>query len=99
MTGLLTGAPGYQILSNRESGTGRVDLIIKSKAIRKGRAIVLEPTVAGSITQMEEKCREALRQIEEKQYEKELLDEGYPVVEKWDLFLSERMHDSKVERI
>ncbi len=60
-----------------------MDLIIKSKAIRKGRAIVLEPTVAGSITQMEEKCREALRQIEEKQYEKELLDEGYPVVEKY----------------
>lgn len=83
LTGLLTGAPGYQILSNRESGTGRVDLIIKSKAIRKGRAMVLELKVAGSIAQMEEKCREALRQIEEKQYEKELLGEGYPVVEKY----------------
>ena len=37
LAGLLSGAPGYQIISNRESGTGRADLLIKSTAIRKGR--------------------------------------------------------------
>ena len=83
LAGLLSGAPGYQIISNRESGTGRADLLIKSTAIRKGRAMVLELKVAGSVAQMEAKCQEALEQIAEKQYEKELLNEGYPVVEKY----------------
>ena len=83
LTGLLAGAPGYQVVSNRESGSGRADLIVKSRAIRKGRAIVLELKVASSVAQMEEKCREAIKQIEEKRYEQELLREGYPVVEKY----------------
>ena len=33
LAGLLSGAPEYQIISNRESGNGRTDLLIKSTAI------------------------------------------------------------------
>lgn len=90
LTGLLTGVPGYQTVSNRESGIGRPDLIVKSRAIRKGRAIILELKMADSIANMEAKCKEALLQIEEQRYEKELLKDGYPVVVKYGICFTAR---------
>ena len=83
MAGLLAGIPGYQVVSNREGGLGRADLILKTNAIRSGRAIILELKVADSVGKMEERCMEALAQIEEKQYERDLLNEGYPEVRKY----------------
>lgn len=83
LAGLLSNLPGYRVVSNRESGTGRPDLILKTRAIRRGRAMVLELKVADSVSQMEEACREALRQIAEHQYEQELKAEGYPRVDQY----------------
>ena len=62
---------------------GRVDLFLKSKRIRRGRAFILELKVAKNVEKMEEKCREALAQMEEHQYEQELKNEGYPRVDKY----------------
>ncbi len=76
VTGILTGIKGYITKSNREGGTGRSDLFIKPVSRRK-EAFVLEFKVAKSIPEMEEKAEEAIRQIEEKQYARELFDEGY----------------------
>lgn len=83
LTGLLTGIKGYQVLSNRESGTGRPDLIIKSTRIRNGMAMILELKSADLATAMEERCREGIRQIEERDYEAELKKEGYPEIKKY----------------
>lgn len=79
VTGILTGIKGYITKSNREGGTGRSDLFIKPVSRRK-EAFVLEFKVAKSIPEMEEKAGEAIRQIEERQYARELFDEGYSKV-------------------
>lgn len=75
LTGLLKCQQRYEILSNRESGTGRSDIIMKEMKFR-GRAVILELKVSDSFGRMEHMCDLALQQIEEKQYEQSLLAEG-----------------------
>ncbi len=83
LTGLFAGFEEYEVLSNRESGSGRPDLMLKTRRIRGGRAIILELKAAQRFDQMEEKCREALGQIEKQNYEAGLREEGYSVIEKY----------------
>ena len=82
LTGLLKCQQRYEILSNRESGTGRSDIIMKEMKFR-GRAVILELKVSDSFGQMEHMCDLALQQIEEKQYEQSLLAEGCKSVLKY----------------
>lgn len=79
----MKGAGKYQVLSNRESGLGRPDITITTPIIRRGRAMVLEFKVAGSLAQLEAKADEALSQIDDKNYAKPFVDEGYPLVQKY----------------
>lgn len=76
LAGLLQGFPGYAILSNRESGTGRPDLLLKSPSLRKP-AIIIELKLAQSINDMETACDRALEQIEARNYQAALYEEGY----------------------
>lgn len=79
VAGLLTGIKGYVVLSNREGGKGRSDLLIKP--IRRSReAFVAEFKVAKNIDEMEQKADEAIRQIEDKQYDMDLKNDGYKYV-------------------
>ena len=75
-TGLLKMMEGYIVESNRESGMGRSDIIIRS-APYEGIAVIIETKVADSYGQLEEKASQALAQIEEKQYDAGLRSEGY----------------------
>ena len=61
---------------------GRSDLILK-EGIFQGRGIVIEQKVAGEIGEMEGKCREALEQIEQEDYEQLLREEGYSEILKY----------------
>ena len=83
LAGLLKNNGKYIVKSNRESGLGRYDLILKTRRILKGRAILLEFKVADSVHGLEEGCMEALNQIEDKHYENDVLEEGYPSVLKY----------------
>lgn len=76
LAGLLKSLKTYEVLSNRESGTGRSDLILK-EGIFRGRGIILELKVAKEIGEMEGKCQEALAQIDREDYEQLLRAEGY----------------------
>ena len=76
LLGILSNIQGYLIKSNRESGNGRSDIYMKDKGIRK-RGIVFELKIVGDKDDPEEKCREALAQIETKKYAYELEEEGY----------------------
>lgn len=79
VAGLLTGIKGYVVLSNREGGKGRSDLLIKP--IRRSReAFVAEFKVAKNIDEMEQKADEAIRQIEDRQYDMDLKNDGYKYV-------------------
>lgn len=76
LLGLLKGCPGYVFLSNRESGEGRPDIIMKTPTVR-GQAIIMELKVVKEFERMESACEEALRQIDERDYQAGLYKEGY----------------------
>lgn len=79
LAGILSGMKGYVVKSNREGGTGRRDLFIRPVTRRKP-AFVLEFKVADTLKQLDKKAEEALRQIEEKGYARELHDYDYETV-------------------
>ena len=80
--GVLSHMKGYILKSNRESGNGRGDIFIKPVSRRK-TAIILELKVAKTFDELEERADEALKQIEEKNYEAELNSDGYRNVIKY----------------
>lgn len=82
LAGLLKGAGHYLVLSNRESGEGRPDLLLKTPSVR-GTAVILEIKTADTFSQMEKQCIHALEQIENRHYEAELLSEGYSDIKKY----------------
>ena len=85
MAGLLVNIGGYSVKSNRESGNGRPDIVMQTANIRKGRVIILELKIAGSIAEMEAACDRGLAQIEEQRYAEPFTMEGYPEVKKYAL--------------
>ena len=66
----------YIVQSNRESGNGRPDILVRYPSVR-GKAVIIEIKVSKTWQGLEEKCDEALRQIEEQDYEASLRQEGY----------------------
>ena len=85
MAGLLVNIGGYSVKSNRESGNGRADIVMQTVQIRKGRVIILELKIAGSIAEMDAACDRGLAQIEEQHYADPFITEGYPEVKKYAL--------------
>ena len=85
MAGLLVNIGGYRVKSNRESGNGRPDIVMQTVQVRKGRVILLELKIAGSIAEMEAACDRGLAQIEEQRYAEPFITEGYPEVKKYAL--------------
>ena len=81
VTGLVSGFNGYMVISNRESGNGRFDLVVKQRS-RWHHAAILEFKVVEKYNQMTKACEDALRQIEEKDYEASLRDEQYENIAK-----------------
>ncbi len=82
LLGILSGMKGYLVKSNREGGTGRSDLYVKPLT-RRREAFVLEFKVAKKFRELEQKAREALLQIEDRQYVRELNDDGYEKVARY----------------
>ncbi len=68
--------------SNRESGAGRPDIVITEDE-GLSIAIIIEVKVADSLMQLENKCDEALQQIEDRNYSTELILEGYQKILKY----------------
>lgn len=81
VTGLVSGFNGYMVVSNRESGNGRFDLVVKQRS-RWHHAAILEFKVVEKYNQMTKACEDALRQIEKKDYEASLRDEQYENIAK-----------------
>lgn len=77
--GLLVELRGrYEVKSNRESGYGRYDIMLIPRDYNEGNAIVLEFKVLDSESEktLEDTARSALKQIEEKNYDAELISRG-----------------------
>ncbi|MDE6607501.1 MAG: PD-(D/E)XK nuclease domain-containing protein, partial [Lachnospiraceae bacterium] len=72
-------ADTYKIRSNRESGFGRYDVMLKP-VDKKGKAFIFEFKVLDPDEDektLEDTLKNAHAQIEEKQYEAELISEGF----------------------
>ena len=82
LVGMFKNIENYIVLSNRESGNGRPDILLKYPSVR-GKAIIIELKVAKTFRSMQEKCEEALKQIEKQQYEEALREEGYSDIIKY----------------
>ncbi len=69
----------YQIISNRESGFGRYDIMLIPKDKEKDNAYIIEFKVYKSAKEknLEDTVQNALAQIQEKQYDTQLLAEGF----------------------
>lgn len=76
LAGILSQSENYLVKSNRETGDGRSDIIVKSPSLR-GRSFVLEVKVSAHIDDLETDAKRALQQIYEKNYMEELRGEGY----------------------
>ena len=76
LTGILSQSENYLVKSNRESGNGRSDIMVKSPSLR-GRSFILELKVSDSIDDLEMDAEKAIQQIYDKKYMEELREEGY----------------------
>ena len=65
-----------------ESGSGRYDITLIPYDEQQP-AVILELKRAKKFTEMENLCREALHQIDEKNYADALIEEGYPIILKY----------------
>ena len=75
LLGLLRGSnPGWLIKSNRESGDGFSDILIKPEDPDAG--IVIEVKYAKEMISLDAACEAAMAQIKEKRYAEALRDEG-----------------------
>ena len=76
MQGILGHLRSYIVKSNRESGDGRYDMLIRSLDITKP-IILMEFKTAKNFPSLESRAQEALEQISEKEYDREFKNEGY----------------------
>lgn len=82
LCGLLKGCKGYRVISNRESGNGRYDIVMCYPSAR-GKAMIMEIKMAETFAGLEAGCDRALKQIEEQKYDAELLADGYRDIKKY----------------
>lgn len=82
LVGILSGFTGYAMESNKEHGIGRPDIVLSPFDPKKA-VIIMELKKAEKFSDMEKLCGEALKQIEEKEYEAEYLEEGYKAIIKY----------------
>lgn len=76
IAGLLANNPYYRLESNRETGDGRCDIVLYQQDDNE-TAIIMELKICGEYESVKPKCREALRQINEKHYSREAEQRGY----------------------
>ena len=81
VAGLVSGFNGYMVVSNRESGNGHFDLVVKQRS-KWHYAAILEFKIVDKYNKMLKACDEALKQIEDKDYEATLRDEEYENIAK-----------------
>lgn len=76
LLGILGNMKNYIVKSNREGGTGRLDIVVRSYDVTKA-PVILELKVSDTFKGLDGACDAALKQIEEKAYDSWLPEEGY----------------------
>lgn len=89
LSGLLSGFKGYHTKSNREHGLGRTDITLLEQRRHK-LAVIIEIKVADEFSMLEQKCDEALQQIENKQYDMPLKKDCYQKIIKYGIAFNKK---------
>ncbi len=91
LVGLLEYSDDYKVVSNRESGIGRSDIIVKNILTHKKAVIIEIKSVREKNGEtLDGQCNEALKQIDERQYEANLKYEGYTDIVKYGIAFQEK---------
>ncbi|MDE6904857.1 MAG: ATP-binding protein [Lachnospiraceae bacterium] len=80
LLGLFAGMEGWSVKSNAESGEGYSDISVEVED--KDIGIIIELKYAEKAT-FEEGCREALKQIRDRNYEESLIDDGMTTIRRY----------------
>ena len=75
LLGILSFKTGWEVSSNRESGSGFSDILIEIDDSDIG--IVIEVKYSDDEDQLEKDCKEALKQIKDRDYSQKLRDAGF----------------------
>ena len=81
LVGILSFKTGWEVASNRESGTGFSDILIEIDDSDIG--IVIEVKYSDDENQLESDCREALKQIKDRDYPQKLRNAGFHKILKY----------------
>ena len=81
LLGLFSNFENFKVISNRESGDGRFDIVLKD--YQYNTAIILELKVADTKKDLITESNKALKQIEHNHYDTELIDDRYTDILKY----------------
>ena len=90
IAGLLANNIYYKMVSNRETGTGRSDLILYQKD-RFINAVIIEFKVCGKNEAIDDAARRALKQIDERDYAAEAREQGYRNIIKYGIAFKDKV--------
>ena len=79
LLGVLSNMSNYVIKSNRESGNGRLDIVVRSLDIKKA-PIIMEIKVSETFKDMGAACDRAIQQIVDMKYDSWVQEDGYTEV-------------------
>lgn len=82
MLGLMKPLQNYEIRSNLESGERRSDLIL-IPLDEQQPAVIMEFKQVRRFPEMESGCSRALKQIQDRHYDAELIEDGYETIYKY----------------
>ena len=82
LAGLLKYSERFLVESNRENGTGRSDITV-TDLLKRETAVIIEIKTAKEEKEMDDRCREALQQIEDRKYAHALTGKGYRKILKY----------------
>lgn len=97
LAGILVGNRAWSVESNKESGEGFADLLIKPENPNKG--IILELKSVAKYTELEKACEKAIQQIHEKDYAASLREDGREDVWAYGIAFYKKRCKVKVEHI
>ena len=91
LAGLLQYSDEYLVVSNRENGTGRNDIVVKNVLTRKNAVIIEIKSVREKNGEtLNGQCNAALQQIDDKKYQSGLEDEGYMDIIKYGIAFQDK---------
>lgn len=81
LLGLFSNFEKFKVVSNRESGDGRFDIVLKD--YQYNTAIILELKVANTKKDLITESNKALKQIDDNHYDTDLINDGYTNILKY----------------